>query len=162
MSLKCPRGPWVNAFSWLEISGPLTELHAVVLRLWPLSRYRMLPQSGGDVIQVAVTRLLAGPQEADFWGIFLWEEMQDIVNLSTESCSHIFQQNKLNELWVIIKKLSTTFFSQKKKRKKNQHTKGGEDWLITIVNSLAPGRSEGDFKNVIFNFVLLIGLFRFS
>ena len=31
-----------------------------------------------------------------------------------------------------------------------------------ILNSLAPGRSECDFKNVIFNFVLLIGLFRFS
>ena len=34
-----------------------------------------------------------------------------------------------------------------------------EKWLF---NSLAPGRSECDFKNVIFNLVLLIGLFRFS
>ena len=31
-----------------------------------------------------------------------------------------------------------------------------------IINSLAPGRSECDFKNVIFHLVLLIGLFRFS
>ena len=30
------------------------------------------------------------------------------------------------------------------------------------INSLAPGRSECDFKNVIFNLVLLIGLFRSS
>ena len=30
------------------------------------------------------------------------------------------------------------------------------------VNSLAPGRSECDFKNVIFNLVILMGLFRFS
>ena len=31
-----------------------------------------------------------------------------------------------------------------------------------VVNSLAPGRSEGDSKNVIFNLVLLIGIFRSS
>ena len=31
-----------------------------------------------------------------------------------------------------------------------------------VVNSLAPGRSEGDSKNIIFNFVLLIGIFRSS
>ena len=30
------------------------------------------------------------------------------------------------------------------------------------VNSLAPGRSEFDYKNVIFNLVLLIGIFRSS
>ena len=31
-----------------------------------------------------------------------------------------------------------------------------------LFNSLAPGRSECDSKNVIFNLVLLIGIFRFS
>ena len=31
-----------------------------------------------------------------------------------------------------------------------------------IVNSLAPGRSWCDFKNVIFNLVLLVGIFKFS
>ena len=33
---------------------------------------------------------------------------------------------------------------------------------LTVVNSLAPGRSECDSKNVIFNLVLLIGIFRSS
>ena len=32
----------------------------------------------------------------------------------------------------------------------------------TAINSLAPGRSESDSKNVIFNLVLLIGIFRSS
>ena len=31
-----------------------------------------------------------------------------------------------------------------------------------LINSLAPGRSECDFKNAIFNLVLLAGIFRFS
>ena len=42
-------------------------------------------------------------------------------------------------------------------------------WLKSIIsddifhlNSLAPGRSECDSKNVIFNIVLLIGIFRSS
>ena len=35
------------------------------------------------------------------------------------------------------------------------------EWLVTI-NSLALGRSECDSKNVIFNLVLLTGIFRFS
>ena len=33
---------------------------------------------------------------------------------------------------------------------------------LSAVNSLAPGRSECDFENVIFNLVLLIGIFRSS
>ena len=33
---------------------------------------------------------------------------------------------------------------------------------IQFFNSLAPGRSEFDYKNVIFNLVLLIGIFRSS
>ena len=32
--------------------------------------------------------------------------------------------------------------------------------LAALVNSLAPGRSSCDFKNVIFNIALLIGIFK--
>ena len=34
------------------------------------------------------------------------------------------------------------------------------EWDMNILNSLAPGRSECDSENVIFNLVLLIGIFR--
>ena len=34
--------------------------------------------------------------------------------------------------------------------------------MLRLLNSLAPGRSECDSKNVIFNLVLLIGIFRSS
>ena len=33
-------------------------------------------------------------------------------------------------------------------------------YLHDKINSLAPGRSEGDYENVIFNLVLLIGILR--
>ena len=36
------------------------------------------------------------------------------------------------------------------------------DVSLLSINSLAPGRSECDSKNVIFNVVLLIGIFRSS
>ena len=32
--------------------------------------------------------------------------------------------------------------------------------LVRYINSLAPGRSDCDSKNVIFNIVLLIGIFK--
>ena len=40
--------------------------------------------------------------------------------------------------------------------------KVGVSSCIILINSLAPGRSECDSKNVIFNLVLLIGIFRSS
>ena len=38
----------------------------------------------------------------------------------------------------------------------------GSYGIIVLINSLAPGRSLCDFKNVIFNLALLIGIFRSS
>ena len=35
-------------------------------------------------------------------------------------------------------------------------------WILGVFNSLAPGKSECDYKYVIFNLVLLIGIFRSS
>ena len=45
----------------------------------------------------------------------------------------------------------------------NLFRKHNKRWImICVINSLAPGRSECDSENVIFNLVLLIGIFRSS
>ena len=63
-------------------------------------------------------------------------------------------------LWDYIVCLLVQHFIQAWVKNNEKATRNMTD--LAEFNSLAPGRSECDFKNVIFNLVLQIGIFRFS